>query len=367
MSTPSSVTTLRELRLLQSSKVRKDRPDILKMPVLHSAAILFLPPLFFWITVDAISESWPSWFETCPVTGGCVPAQGNTNEPSPMNCAFKDILERPNMYMYILFLVANLSALFKYRDAPEKLKKCTFVLHLLTTLAIRCLSSFSGIWTSDSYPFNLPSSNSPGKIFWLFSLVAPWLWHWTYLGTYTDVWYDPATRSVRDEHGAVTWVFTSEAKPDEDYDAYSPVYMPWQDTVVRLSYIHVVDNLIHVLWLRFYQSAGAYTAYVNNSELLTLLLAVEMGLYTYSRAMSHVVFARGGDEEMDVGAEKTALVARRCAVEGLVGGPSTQLPFLRFGICDVIAGIAISGVVCLFVAFVILMAGAEVPLLSVWV
>lgn len=120
--------------------------------------------------------------------------------------------------------------------------------------------------------------------------------------------WDQDTRSVLDENGAVEWVFTSEEKPDERYEAYSPTYMPWQDTIVRLSYIHMVDNLIHVLWLRFYQSSGPYTSYLNNSELFTLLLFIQMGLYTYSRIKSHVIFTHGDDEEMVIDVEKTTPV-----------------------------------------------------------
>lgn len=73
--------------------------------------------------------------------------------------------------------------------------------------------------------------------------------------------------------------------------------MPWQDTIVRLSYIHIIDNLVYALWLRFYFENGPYTADVNNSELLTLFLVVIMGIYTFARIESHVVFKHEEDEE----------------------------------------------------------------------
>jgi len=67
-------------------------------------------------------------------------------------------------------------------------------------------------------------------------------------------------------------------KPEEDLAYYS-----WRDLTVRLGYIHVIDNLVHVIWLRYLYEYGPYTQYINNSELFTILLALQMSVYIYTR------------------------------------------------------------------------------------
>jgi hypothetical protein len=47
--------------------------------------------------------------------------------------------------------------------------------------------------------------------------------------------------------------------------------------VIRLSYFHVLDNAIHVIWLRFFwpiNNGESFTQYVNNSDILTGILLV---------------------------------------------------------------------------------------------
>jgi hypothetical protein len=46
-----------------------------------------------------------------------------------------------------------------------------------------------------------------------------------------------------------------------------------------MAYYHVIDNTIHMMWLRFSWTYGyplSYTSYINNSEILTLLLLAQM-------------------------------------------------------------------------------------------
>ena len=57
---------------------------------------------------------------------------------------------------------------------------------------------------------------------------------------------------------------------------------------MRLGYIHVIDNFIHIIWLRYFYENGPYTAHMNNSELLTILLAIQMSIYSYERQHTRV-------------------------------------------------------------------------------
>ena len=90
-------------------------------------------------------------------------------------------------------------------------------------------------------------------------------------------------------------VYTSERVAGEDYNPYEPRYMPWKDVAVRLSYIHFIDNLIHVIWIRYNFTHGPYTSYLNNSEFTLLLLFIGLALYTYVRIQSHVAFSCNGE------------------------------------------------------------------------
>jgi hypothetical protein len=57
--------------------------------------------------------------------------------------------------------------------------------------------------------------------------------------------------------------------------------------VVRLGWILVLDNAIHIIWLRYAYPKGPYTTLLNNSELFTLLLALQMVLFHRARHQTH--------------------------------------------------------------------------------
>lgn len=59
----------------------------------------------------------------------------------------------------------------------------------------------------------------------------------------------------------------------------------WKDAAIRLAYFSTLDNLIHVVSLRWYYHTNAlYTTYLNNSEILTVIMWMEMALWTWYRA-----------------------------------------------------------------------------------
>lgn len=106
--------------------------------------------------------------------------------------------------------------------------------------------------------------------------------------------FKQGSRTTYDQLGRSIWTFTAEktGEPTHDdlHNPYAPMFLPWKDLVVRLSYVHVIDNAVHVLWLRYFASDTPYTAYINVSEILTVMLFLAMVLYTWARVRTHVVF-----------------------------------------------------------------------------
>ncbi|KAF2870151.1 hypothetical protein BDV95DRAFT_619944 [Massariosphaeria phaeospora] len=156
---------------------------------------------------------------------------------------------------------------------------------LLTICAIRGLTQLSGIC----------SDNGEDKYTWMFSassVTKPWFLSYfcamcdpcrRLLGYYHDESYDEAMRLAQ------------EPRPFRFGEA--PRYISWRDLTVRLGYILVFDNLIHVVWLRYFYD-GPYTAYVSNSELLTVLLVVRMCVYGIAKVQT---LLECQDDDVEVG------------------------------------------------------------------
>jgi hypothetical protein len=161
------------------------------------------------------------------------------------------------------------------------------------------LSSFSGYTALPAYSSVIWNSNYLARSFWLLFLIECPAWKWTYLGFYTDAYYDDASRTVVSAEGTAVWMFTSEKDdliPEDEqvfYFRYAQVFLPWRAVVVRLAYISLFDNLVYVVWMRYAVENAPYTSYINNSEILTLLLFILLALYTYARMRTHVIFVAG--------------------------------------------------------------------------
>jgi hypothetical protein len=159
---------------------------------------------------------------------------------------------------------------------------------------IRCLSTFSGFTTLPHWSSLIWNSNSDGRVFWLWLLVECGCWSWTYLGFYDDYYFHEDTRTVHDRIGRSVWTFTSEktgnTEKNELYNPYSEVFLPWRDIAVRLSSVHLFDNTIHIIWFRYFIPDAPYTPYINNSEILTVLLFATLAVYTSARTRTHVYF-----------------------------------------------------------------------------
>jgi hypothetical protein len=229
----------------------------------------------------------------------CFWEESGQMRASDPGCQYnRDVFETPTHSgwpaFYALLVVTFVFGLIVYRNSPLRLMQVTFWLHFLITTTIRCLSTFSGWTTQPTWSSLIWNSNSPGKICWLWLLVECGCWNWTYLGFYDDYYFHEATRTVHDRSGNSVWRFTSEKTDDDSedmlYSPYSLMFRPWRDIAVRLSYIHLIDNTIHVIWLRYFHVDAPYTAYINNSEILTVLLFLSLTVYTFTRMHTHVYF-----------------------------------------------------------------------------
>ena len=275
-----------------------------------------------------------SWFDNCSLEEGWDPTPAN-----PSACAFIDMIETPTPYLYMLLLSFPIYSLIQHSAHLETLKTHMLVYIYITTTLIRGLSGFSGWTIGRNIPVLVWASNCPAKAIWLWALMALWFWDWTYLGVYEDEYGDEAARAIRNKHGAVVWKNTPSkdgSKPDTSGEgfmndlvpAYRKSYMPMSEITIRLGYIHIVDNLIHVIWLRYYIENGPYTLYINNSEIFTLVLLLQMAVYTYARMRTHVTFVRDADddEEEGLGLEQWGqeVQSQQSWSEGLFTRPARQ-------------------------------------------
>jgi hypothetical protein len=182
----------------------------------------------------------------------------------------KDKLETPYLTAYAIALLC-FAILVRNRRSTSQLKSIFFWTFFTIMLAIRCLSSFSGhlhpeigFWGEFWYYFPI-SASSPYKAVFLHWMIGLRCWDWTILGRYRD---------SSEDTGSTDCASAVNAKSESTSPPVS-----WRDAMVRMAYYHVIDNTIHMMWLRFSWTYGyplSYTSYINNSEILTLLLLAQM-------------------------------------------------------------------------------------------
>jgi len=263
--------------------------------------LLGSPSILLCAASEFLKHNYPETYAVC-----YWDKPGEMRTPS-LGCPYnRDVFETPThrgwLAFYALVVITLLHGLVAHRNKPWRLLQVTFWLHVLTTAIIRCLSTFSGWTTQSDWASLIWNSNSPGKFIWLWLLVEMGCWSWTYLGFYDDYYLREATRTVHDRSGHPVWTFTVDETGNKSTDAfYSPynlIFRPWRDIAVRLSYVHLIDNAIHVIWFRYFHADTPYTAYVNNSEMLTILLFVILAVYTYTRMRTHVYFDNNTTEPL---------------------------------------------------------------------
>jgi hypothetical protein len=150
-----------------------------------------------------------------------------------------------------------------------------------------------------------------GKSLWFILLIEAPCWSWTYLGFHSDFAFDEPSRTVYNAVGKAVWKFTSgvyESLPLEEncFFPYARVFSPWRDVVVRLMYVHLIDNAVQVLWLRYLAANAPYTSYINNSEILTILLGISLAVYTCARIRTHVAFLPSEKDKAPIAIQSAA-------------------------------------------------------------
>ncbi|KAI1570538.1 hypothetical protein PtrCC142_009640 [Pyrenophora tritici-repentis] len=274
----------------------------LQLPDLHIIALLCLPPLLFWVFISPLQCGFPQAYASCDWRYWSDSSEArNVSSSCPID---KHLFETPTqpvcLMAYAILSLVLVFSLIACRSCPRSLLKVSFWLQFLVTVAIRCLSSFSGLTTQLGWSALIWNSNSIGKFVWLWIMVEAPFWNWTYLGFYEDYYFQEGTRTVYDQVGRPVWIFISEktGKKNEDtsYHPYGSIFRLWRDIAVRLSYYHVIDNTIHVLWFRYFNTEAPYTTYLNNSELLTMVLLTTLVTYTYARMHTHVHFDHDDEE-----------------------------------------------------------------------
>ncbi|KAH7357592.1 hypothetical protein BKA66DRAFT_574231 [Pyrenochaeta sp. MPI-SDFR-AT-0127] len=198
----------------------------------------------------------------------------------------KHVVERPCPLTWLLLILTGLIAL---ACSERRLRKnVLFCIVFVTLFITRCMGTFSGMqhlkMSAASVLQQLPwDSASDFKAFFLFWMVESPIWDYSYLSRFTD---------DGSEQGKLSLVPVSVANDNEDDDdneagTEAPRPISFRDAMVRLAYYHVIDNTLHMIWLRYLWPFGEgepYTEYFNNSEALNILLVLVVIVWTCFRA-----------------------------------------------------------------------------------
>jgi hypothetical protein len=201
----------------------------------------------------------------------------------------KDVLETPLLPVCTLFLLTSIGVVIYNRHNINRLKTITFWYLLATSLISRSLASFSGSlhYNHDAFAMMFPTNApSPLKGPYLMWMIEWLIWDCIYTSRYVD--------------GDGTASILPMSEPCKDEKVTKEPHVTWQDAVLRLAYYHIIDNTIHVIYLRYSWTFGEgqpYTSYINNSEILTVVLAVQMAVWTWlrmrTRTREQVVMKKG--------------------------------------------------------------------------
>ncbi|KAL5378665.1 hypothetical protein PMIN02_011147 [Paraphaeosphaeria minitans] len=185
-------------------------------------------------------------------------------------------LEHPTLSLWIPVIGIQLRAFLQCRNHPAQIYKAALWSLLLTSLATSSVSMMSDWCGKESY------------IRWsiLLHMVCqvPYLLNKMKLRRQEGRFFNNEARLGMDDYG-------SELEPEEGRAEFS-----WKQLAARSVHFHMVYNFIHVFWLRFVLSDGSYTTYINNSELLTMMLAAQLFLWSFSTESIRI---RISDDETD--------------------------------------------------------------------
>jgi hypothetical protein len=223
---------------------------------------------------------------------------------------------------------------FSHSRFPQQAKEGLFYSIIANMLFIRCLSAFPGIthYEESMLWFWFPwDTRSPLKGLILTSFVKLRLWDRLWLGAYSDSSHDTTPTNLTSDdapsissHDATlpsshqvnpTTICIGCApyvKPSSSHEVVPPLcfgcgfrnlvylcdvlnlgsfyhgitnhYKPvaWRDAMIRLAFYYVLDSIVVVLQLRFsypYGEGAPYTSYVNNSEIATWVLILQVSIW----------------------------------------------------------------------------------------
>jgi hypothetical protein len=286
------------------------------MDTFLTAAIIWLPPTFVFIASNsralgsrkqwsldwqpADQKWWHHMRNDLHYSGAAEPA-----------FILKDEIETPRPLAYLSLFLVCATVLLWQRKSLRGLKTAVFWTLFATLTAMRCLSVFSGTlhfnrgeyWSLFWMVFPL-SASCPTKGLFLHWLVTLGAWKDLRLGWYAEVPPRPEASAPADQDAP-------EVSKDADGETTEPP-VTWRDAVMRLCWYHVIDNAVHVFWLRYgyeFGDGAPYTAYVNNSEILTMLLVLQLGAWTWVQVRMREEVALEAEEKMEEGGcEKEKLV-----------------------------------------------------------
>lgn len=130
--------------------------------------------------------------------------------------------------------------------------------------------------------FNSYYALSPAKGLWIFVILKLFTWKAVSWGVYDNL--NEGDFEAVTKQGSKALLIHQEKISDNEQSAIEEIdiqepRLALLDAVVRLGSYTVVDNAIHVLWLRFrypHNGGKPYTTYFNTSELWTLILGAEV-------------------------------------------------------------------------------------------
>jgi hypothetical protein len=264
------------------------------MDTLITTAFIWLPGAFVFLSSNSFGSMhrWSlDWQPADQKWWDHLRNDLHHGQPAVPTFILKDEVEMPRLWCYSL-MICVICALSPCSKRPSK--STLFWMLFTTMLVLRCLAVVAGTIHFDRgkwyqfwmlVPVGASSSTKGLLLHWVVNLS---MWKRTFLGTYSD---GPSS----DDAGK-PFYYNSTIRVEP------PV--PWRDVIVRLAYYHVIDNAIHVLLLRHGYEFGdglPYTDYVNNSEILTVVLAVQMGAWSVMKMRARDRMGMGGEIRLEEG------------------------------------------------------------------
>jgi len=191
-------------------------------------------------------------------------------------------------WLFISFSLVGLST--SYSRSLEKTKHQLLHCLFATNLIVQFLAIFSSMLHLKlrSKDWMTPwLAISPLNILVLTTFIELRAWEWTSLGTFLHTaWEGVSGDPAATDHNRIV-----RPRFDRTMIWNTTELVSTRDAIIRLAYYHLFENAVRVLCLRYYHphNEGApYTTYINNSEILTGLLALQVAAWTCCKMRENV-------------------------------------------------------------------------------